>query len=311
MQVFKSLNNLPKFNNAVVTIGTFDGVHLGHQKLLERINEIARKVNGESILITFHPHPRFVVQPDSDLKLLNTIDEKIELLEKYKVDNLIVAPFSKKFSNMPAISYVKDFLVENFKPHTLVIGYDHHFGKDRSGNINLLEEYKHIFAYKLEQISKETIDDIDISSTKIRQALLQGNVENANQLLGHEYTINGFVTKGNQIGRKIGFPTANVQLLVDYKLIPKNGVYIAKVKVENNIYEAMLNIGVRPTIEGLNKTIEVNILNFDKNIYGENIEIIMIEYIREEKKFENIEALKKQLGKDKINALAYFKTHNK
>lgn len=306
MQVFKSLENLPQFKNAVVTIGTFDGVHLGHQKLLERINELAKKNDGESILITFHPHPRFVVQPDSDLKLLNTIDEKIDLLKKYKVNNVVVAPFSKEFSNMPAISYVKDFLVENFKPHTLVIGYDHHFGKNRSGNIDLLEEYKNIFGYNVEQISKETIQDIDISSTKIREALAQGKVQTANKLLGHEYSINGFVTKGEQLGRKIGFPTANVQLLVDYKLIPKNGVYIVNVKVKNSLYKGMLNIGVRPTIEGLNKTIEVNIFDFDQDIYGEKIEVILLKYIREEQKFESLEALKQQLNKDKAEALAYF-----
>lgn len=306
MQVFKSLDNLPQFKNAVVTIGTFDGVHLGHQKLLERINELAKKINGESILITFHPHPRFVIQPDSDLKLLNTIDEKIELLEKYKVNNVVVAPFSKEFSNMPAISYVKDFLVENFKPHTLVIGYDHHFGKNRSGNIDLLEEYKDIFGYNVEQISKETIQDIDISSTKIREALAQGKVQTANKLLGHKYSINGFVTKGEQLGRKIGFPTANVQLLVDYKLIPKNGVYIVNVKVKNSFYKGMLNIGVRPTIEGLNKTIEVNIFDFDQDIYGEKIEVILLKYIREEQKFESLEALKQQLNNDKKTALTYF-----
>ncbi|MCB0538602.1 MAG: bifunctional riboflavin kinase/FAD synthetase [Bacteroidetes bacterium] len=306
MQVFKSLDNLPQFKNAVVTIGTFDGVHLGHQKLLERINELAKKNDGESILITFHPHPRFVVQPDSDLKLLNTIDEKIDLLKKYKVNNVVVAPFSKEFSNMPAISYVKDFLVENFKPHTLVIGYDHHFGKNRSGNIDLLEEYKDIFGYNVEQISKETIQDIGISSTKIREALAQGKVQTANKLLGHEYSINGFVTKGEQLGRKIGFPTANVQLLVDYKLIPKNGVYIVNVKVKNSLYKGMLNIGVRPTIEGLNKTIEVNIFDFDQDIYGEKIEVILLKYIREEQKFESLEALKQQLNKDKAEALAYF-----
>lgn len=228
------------------------------------------------------------------------------MLKKYKVNNVVVAPFSKEFSNMPAISYVKDFLVENFKPHTLVIGYDHHFGKNRSGNIDLLEEYKDIFGYNVEQISKETIQDIGISSTKIREALAQGKVQTANKLLGHEYSINGFVTKGEQLGRKIGFPTANVQLLVDYKLIPKNGVYIVNVKVKNSLYKGMLNIGVRPTIEGLNKTIEVNIFDFDQDIYGEKIEVILLKYIREEQKFESLEALKQQLNKDKAEALAYF-----
>lgn len=308
MKVFKNLQELPKFKNAILTIGTFDGVHKGHQKLLERLNTLAKKHDGESILITFHPHPRFVINPDDkSLKLLNTLDEKIQLLEKYKLDTLIVAPFSVEFSQMPAISYIKNFLVENFHPKTIVIGYDHQFGVNRSGDINLLKEYEHIFEYSVEQISKETLKDIGISSTKIRNALSEGQIETANKLLGHSYTITGFVIKGAQLGRTIGFPTANLQLEVDYKLIPKTGVYAVLVKVKNQIYKGMLNIGYRPTVEGQFKTIEVNLFDFNEDIYGEKIELQLLTFVREEKKFDGLEQLKEQLNKDKQNVIEILK----
>ena len=301
MEVYKDLNNLPKFKNAILTIGTFDGVHKGHQKILERLNTLAKQHDGESILITFHPHPRFVLQPDNkSLKLLNTLEEKIQLLEKYKLDKLVVAPFSVEFSQMPAIAYIRNFLVENFSPKTIVIGYDHQFGVNRSGDIDLLEEFQELFEYKVEQISKETLKDIDISSTKIRTALTEGNIEVANNLLGHPYTLIGFVIKGEQLGRTIGFPTANIQLEVDYKLIPKNGVYAVLININNETYKGMLNIGFRPTVEGQFKTIEVNIFDFNQNIYGEKIELQLLHYIREEHKFENLDALKSQLNQDYI-----------
>ena len=304
MRVFKDLNNLPDFKNAIVTIGTFDGVHKGHQKILERIASLAKESNGESILITFHPHPRFVLQPgNKDLKLLNTLEEKIDLLEHYGLDNLIVAPFSKAFSQMPALAYIKNFLVENTQAKTIVIGYDHHFGINRSGNIALLEEYQKVFNYEVQQITKETLEDIDISSTKIRNALLEGKVNISNQLLGHNYTLSGFVTKGKQLGRTISFPTANLQLTVDYKLIPKTGVYAVKVKIKGKSYNGMLNIGYRPTIEGTSKTIETNIFDFDEDIYGEEISLELIARIRDEQKFENLDSLKKQLAQDKLSSL--------
>jgi riboflavin kinase/FMN adenylyltransferase len=299
MRVFKSLDNLPQFKYAIVTIGTFDGVHLGHQKLLERIKLLAKKNGGESILITFHPHPRFVVNPDDrSLKLINTLEEKLQLLEHYCIDNVVVAPFTLAFSKIPAIEYVKDFLVENFNPHTIVIGYDHHFGRNRSGNIHLLKEYQSVFGFEVEEISKEMLEDIDISSTKIRNALNNGEVSTAAELMGHHYSLSGFVIKGEQNGRKMGFPTANIQLPVHYKLIPKNGVYAVKVLLKNKSYKGMLNIGYRPTFEGANKSIEVHILNFDQNIYGEEIEVQFIEFIRNEQKFEGIDTLKKQLEID-------------
>jgi riboflavin kinase / FMN adenylyltransferase len=303
MRVFKSLENLPKFKNAVITIGTFDGVHLGHQKLIERINQIAATHQGESVVITFHPHPRFVVNPDDkSLKLINTLEEKIQLLGKYKIDNLVVVPFTLAFSQQAAIEYVKNFLVGNFKPSTIVIGYDHHFGQNRSGNISLLKEYATIFGYKVEEISKEMLEDIDISSTKIRKALADGNVKIAGELMGHYYFLTGFVVKGDQNGRKIGFPTANIQLPVHYKLIPKNGVYAVKVKINQSLYCGMLNIGYRPTFEGANKSIEVHVFDFNQDIYGEEIQVKFVDYLREEKKFDSLEALKKQLTEDAIAA---------
>lgn len=307
MRVFKNLEELPEFKNTVITIGTFDGVHKGHQKILKRIIDIAKSRNGESILITFYPHPRFVLQPgNKDLKLLNTLDEKIRLLENFGLDNLVVAPFSKGFSQMPALAYIKDFLVENFHPNTIVIGYDHHFGINRSGDIALLKEYQKIFQFQVEQISKETIEDIAISSTKIRKALLAGDIETGAQLLGHPYQLSGYVIKGEQIGRTIGFPTANIQLTVNYKLIPKTGVFAVLINVQGKAYKGMLNIGFRPTVEGNSKTIEVNIFDFNKDIYGEEISITLVKRLRDEKKFKNLEALKKQITSDKKEALTCF-----
>ena len=307
MRVFKNLEELPKFKNTVITIGTFDGVHKGHQKILKRITDIAQSINGESILITFYPHPRFVLQPgNKDLKLLNTLDEKISLLENFGLDNLVVAPFSKGFSQMPALAYIKDFLVENFQPNTIVIGYDHHFGFNRSGDIDLLKEYQKVFQFQVEQISKETIEDIAISSTKIRKALLAGDIETSTHLLGHPYQLSGYVIKGEQIGRTLGFPTANIQLTVNYKLIPKTGVYAVMIHIQGENYKGMLNIGFRPTVEGNSKTIEVNIFDFNKNIYGEEISITLVKRLRDEKKFKNLEALKKQITSDKKETLACF-----
>tara|TARA_Y100000385_G_scaffold253980_1_gene278494 strand:+ start:324 stop:1250 length:927 start_codon:yes stop_codon:yes gene_type:complete len=307
MRVFKNLEELPKFKNTVITIGTFDGVHKGHQKILKRITDIAQSRNGESILITFNPHPRFVLQPgNKDLKLLNTLDEKIRLLENFGLDNLVVAPFSKDFSQMPALAYIKDFLVENFHPNTIVIGYDHHFGINRSGDINLLKEYQKVFQFQVEQISKETIEDIAISSTKIRKALLAGDIETGGHLLGYPYQLSGYVIKGEQIGRTLGFPTANIQLTVNYKLIPKTGVFAVMIHVQGKNYKGMLNIGFRPTVEGNSKTIEVNIFDFNKDIYGEEISITLVKRLRDEKKFKSLEALKKQITSDKKEALKYF-----
>ena len=305
MRVFRDLDHLPSFKNAVVTIGTFDGVHLGHQKLIARINALAREHDGESIIVTFHPHPRLVINPeDTTLKLLNTTEEKVALLSQYKVDNIVVVPFSRDFSEQEAEEYISDFLVNSFHPAYIVIGYDHRFGRNRSGDFALLEKCKEQFGYKLEAITKEMLDDIAISSTNIRHALQQGNVTMANDLLGHNYTLSGIVVKGLQNGRKLGFPTANIQVGDPNKLIPGTGIYAVRVHYHDIVYNGMLSIGFNPTFDGKEQTIEVNILDFDKEIYGESLTLEFIQFIRHEKKFESLEDLIKAIEHDKMQTIA-------
>jgi len=299
MKIFRSLEalNIP---NAVLTIGTFDGVHQGHQKIIARINELAQQHHGESVILTFHPHPRLIINPnDTSLKLLNTLDEKIELLEKYGVNNLIITPFSKEFSEMSAEAYVKDFLYKAIKPKAIVIGYDHRFGKDRTGGLHTFNELKTELNFDLEEISQQTIDDVTISSTKVRNALLESNIAVANQLLGHAYTLSGKVVKGASLGRILGFPTANIDVQDTHKLIPNEGIYAVKAQHNNIWYKAMLYIGNRPTFNGKNQTIEVNIFDFAENIYDQNITIEFVASIRGDIKFATADALVHQLKKDK------------
>lgn len=302
MRVFRDLNNLPAFKNSVITIGTFDGVHKGHQKLIERINFLAQQNEGESIIITFHPHPRIVINPeDKTLRLLNTIDEKVALLEKYGVDNVVIVPFSRDFSEQTAEDYISNFLVKNFSPKNIVIGYDHKFGKNRTGDYHLLEQMKDRYGYRMEEISKETLDDIGISSTKIRNALQSADIKLANELLGHNYTVSGTVVRGLQNGRKLGFPTANLQVADEYKLIPKTAIYAVKVTdaaAPGQSYKGMLSIGYNPTFEGKEQTIEVNILDYNKDIYGNTLTLEFIEYIRNEKKFDSLDALIAEIKND-------------
>jgi len=304
MRVFRDLDHLPSFKNAVVTIGTFDGVHLGHQKLIARISALAHEHDGESIIVTFHPHPRLVINPeDTTLKLLNTTEEKVHLLSQYKVDNVVVVPFSRDFSEQEAEEYISDFLVKSFHPAYIVIGYDHRFGRNRSGDFALLQKCKEQYGYELEAISKEMLDDIAISSTNIRHALQQGNITMANDLLGHHYTLSGIVVKGLQNGRKLGFPTANIQVADPNKLIPGTGIYAVRVHYQNAIYNGMLSIGFNPTFDGKEQTIEVNILDFDKDIYGESLTLEFIQFIRQEKKFESKEELIKAIDNDKLQTI--------
>lgn len=302
MRVFRDLNNLPAFKNSVITIGTFDGVHKGHQKLIERINFLAQQNQGESIIITFHPHPRLVINPqDKSLRLLNTIDEKINLLEKYGVDNLVIVPFSRDFSEQAAEDYISNFLVKSFHPKNIVIGYDHKFGKNRTGDYHLLEQMKEHYGYTMEEISKETLDDIGISSTKIRNALQSNEVSLANDLLGHNYTLTGTVVRGLQNGRKLGYPTANLQVNDENKLIPKTGIYAVKVTdaaAPGETYKGMLSIGYNPTFDGKEQTIEVNILDYNKDIYGNTLTLEFIAFIRNEKKFDSLEALIDEIKND-------------
>ncbi|MCW3127367.1 MAG: Riboflavin biosynthesis protein, partial [Bacteroidetes bacterium] len=271
-----------------------------HQKLISRINDIAREIGGESIIITFHPHPRLVINPDDrSLKLLNTIEEKIKLLSECHIDNVVVVPFSRDFSEQSAESYIHDFLVKNFHPAHIVIGYDHKFGRNRAGDFSLLQMHQQECGYHLEAISKEMLDDIAISSTNIRHSLQEGNITSANELLGHNYTLTGIVVKGLQNGRKLGYPTANIQVPDPNKLIPRTGIYAVKVHSEGKVYKGMLSIGFNPTFDGTEQTIEVNILNFDKDIYGESLTLEFIRYIRGEKKFDSVEDLIRAIDGDK------------
>ncbi len=299
MRVFRSVEGLPEFKNGVLTIGTFDGVHLGHQEIIKRINQEAAAIGGESIIVTFHPHPRLVVNPnDTSLKLLNTLEEKIALLERFGVDNLIVAPFSIEFSKLTAREYVEDFLWKNVRPKKVVIGYDHRFGNNREGGLELFLEMGKELGFEVEEIAKQMVDDLAVSSTKVRTALQNGDVVQANHLLGYEYSLHGTVVEGHQMGRKLGYPTANIQPNNPNKLIPSKGVYAVRVKLEGQLYPAMMNIGDNPTFEGRKASIEANLFDFDRDIYGMELDVTFVQRLRSELKFDNIDALIKQMADD-------------
>jgi riboflavin kinase/FMN adenylyltransferase len=300
MQIHKGLYNLPDFKNAVLTIGTYDGVHFGHQQIIKRINDIAQEINGESILLTFDPHPRLVLHPNDDtLKLISTIDEKEELLETFGLNHLVINEFSKEFSNMDATEYVEKILVNNFHPKKIVIGYDHRFGKDRKGNIDLLRELSAKYNYEVEEIPAQTLDEISVSSTKVRNALLEGDIKHANQFLAHPFTIKGKVVHGDKIGRILGFPTANIEISNPHKLIPASGVYAVKIKIDNEFYKGALSIGYRETVFDNSKlTIEVFILDFDGDLYNKDLDMIFVDYLRPQIKYENWDLLKVQIEKD-------------
>ncbi len=308
MKVFKGLENLPVFKNPVITIGTFDGVHCGHAKIIERLRKKAVEVNGESVIITFEPHPRLVLSNQtSTIELLTTLDEKIEALQTMQVDNLVIVPFTIAFSEISAEAYIHDFLVNHFHPHTFIIGYDHHFGKGRKGNYQLLESVKDTFSFQLEEIPMQEIEHITVSSTKIRDALRNGHIKKANELLGKKYSLEGIVAHGEKRGRLIGFPTANIHVEEKHKLIPAKGVYVVNIFIDNNQYKGMMNIGVRPTVTNANQlSLEVNIFDFNEEIYTEKIRIEFIDRLRDEKKFNGIDELVEQLKKDKQEAMTYF-----
>ncbi len=303
MKVYYNLADFEALKNAVVTSGTFDGVHLGHQKILQILRETAQKTGGESVVLTFWPHPRVVVSKDSqDLKLLSTIDEKIELLENQGVDHLLVIPFTREFSELTSEEYVKDILLKQIGTKKLVIGYDHRFGRNREGGFDYLKANSELFGIEIEEIPRQEIENLTISSTKIRQSLMIGEVSSANELLGRKYSFTGIVVKGRQLGRTIGFPTANVQVSQFYKLIPANGVYAVRTFFRNQWHEGMMNIGTRPTVDGIGRTQEVNIFNFDDDIYGETVTVEIIDYIRPEQKFNGLDELKAQILADKTKS---------
>jgi len=307
MKVFRSLDNLPLFRNAVVTLGTFDGVHAGHRILIESITAEAKRLGGESVLLTFDKHPRTVIRPDeTEPKLLTTSDEKITLLESLGVDNLVVIPFTKEFSQLSARDYVSDFLVKLFHPSVIVIGYNHRFGHHRDGSIELLQKLAPENKFTVKEINKQLVNDIAVSSTRIRVALEEGDIATANELLGYEYTLNGLVVKGDQRGRTIGFPTANVKSSSEHKLVPARGVYITMTAVDGHEHRSMTNIGIRPTVGGTLEHVETHLIAYDGDLYGQNVTLHFHKRLRDEQKFNGIDALKSQLEKDKEATERFF-----
>lgn len=308
LKVFNHIASYTSQKPTVLTIGTFDGVHIGHKKIIEKLVKSAKQGNTEAVILTFFPHPRMVLQKDTSIKLLNTIEEKIELLSKSGLNTLIIHPFDQTFSELSAEEFVKEILIDKFNLNRIVIGYDHRFGKNRTAGIEELILFGEKFGFEVEQISVQEIEQISVSSTKIRQALEEGKITLANSYLGYDYFFSGTVIKGKQLGRTIGFPTANIKVSETYKLIPKSGVYIVKVDLENSMQAyGMMNIGTNPTVNGTEQSIEVNILDFNEDIYGKNICISLLERIREEQKFSSVEELKNQLEEDRKITVNYFK----
>lgn len=300
----------------MVTIGTFDGVHYGHQKIIKRLCELAKSSGGESVILTFFPHPRMIIDPENqDLKLINTIKEKAEIIANLGVDHLIITPFTRDFSNLNAQEYIEKILVNTIGTKKIIIGYDHRFGKDRKGGMKELETYANIFDYTVEEIPEQDINDVAVSSTKIRKALLEGDVALAADYLGYFFSISGPVIKGDKIGRTIGFPTANIFVEETYKLIPGDGIYAVTIEMEAQsksqnaqitTYKGMAYIGQRPTINGMTRNIEVNIFDFDREIYGQTIKMNFMKFLRHDVKFTGLEALTTQLHQDKKDTLAFF-----
>ena len=325
MKIYNHINEFKKLDNAVVTIGTFDGVHLGHQKIIGKLVEEAAKTNGETVILTFFPHPRMILHPeDHQLKLINNMIEKAALLSSLGVNHLIITPFTRDFSNLSPENYIKDILVDKIGTKTIIIGYDHRFGKDRSGSLKELQHFSTTFNYKVEEIPEQDINDVTVSSTKIREAILAGDVKTAHNFMGHPFSLTGKVIKGDQIGRTLGYPTANLFIEENYKLIPSDGIYAVEVKIQDlrnknqvidnpfqpnqskiknqksKIYKGMAYIGHRPTINGMSQNIEVNIFDFADDIYHQHIQLDFLHFIRHDIKFENLEQLTAQLAKDKI-----------
>jgi riboflavin kinase/FMN adenylyltransferase len=303
MKVYTNIDDFKEVRNPVVTTGMFDGVHLGHQKIISRLKEVAQEQNGETVILTFYPHPRMVLFPeDNELELLNTQKEKIELLEKYGIDHLIIYPFTKEFSRLSSVEFVRNILVNKIKTKRLVIGYNHHFGRNREGSFEHLKEYGPLYGFEVEEIPAQDVDHVEISSTKIRNALHAGDIKTATTFLGHLYSISGKVVEGLKLGRTIGYPTANIIIGDKYKLIPGDGIYTVKIKYDDKTFDGMLSIGNNPTIEGKGRSIEVNIFGFDNNIYNQELTIYFIDRLRDEMKFNNLEELKDQLIKDEENS---------
>lgn len=301
IKVHYDLKNLPDFNKPVITIGTFDGVHSGHQQIIAQLKKEAKEIGGETVIITFHPHPRKVVS-EKQIFILTTLPEKIVLLDKSGVDHLIVVPFNEAFSQQSAEEYIEHFLIDKIHPHTIIIGYDHKFGKGRKGDYHLLEEYGKKSGFIVKEIPEHILNEVTVSSTRIRKALLENNLESANKYLGYPYFFEGKVVDGNKLGRELGYPTANMEVPDKEKLIPGNGIYAVRIKIQEDetIYDGMMSIGIRPTIGGKERIIEVNIFDFEEDIYGKSCRIFLYAYLREELKFENLSQLQDKMALDKI-----------
>lgn len=337
MKIYNQLSDFKKLDNAVVTIGTFDGVHYGHQKIVKRLCELAKSSGGESVILTFFPHPRMIIDPENqDLKLINTIKEKAEILADLGVDHLIITPFTRDFSNLNPAEYIQHILVDTIGTKQIIVGYDHRFGKDRKGGMAELEAFSEIYNYTIEEIPEQDINDVAVSSTKIRKALLEGDVALAATYLGYHFAINGPVIKGDKIGRTIGFPTANIFVEETYKLIPSDGIYAVTIEMDLEVksqkskvesqdsslkgelstlnsklitFKGMAYIGQRPTINGMTRNIEVNIFDFNREIYGQHIKMNFLKFLRHDVKFTGLETLTQQLHQDKLDTLAFFKSN--
>ncbi|NNK60262.1 MAG: bifunctional riboflavin kinase/FAD synthetase [Flavobacteriaceae bacterium] len=298
-------------SDSVVTIGTFDGVHIGHQKIINRLVKIAKKKTYQAVVLTFFPHPRMVLQKDSSLKLINTIDEKSLLLERFGVDHLVVKEFTTEFSRMSAHDFVRDVLIGKLQTKHIIIGYDHHFGRNRAANIDDLREFGSIFEFDVTEISAQEVNEVAVSSTKIRTALIEGDLKVANKYLGYDFMLTGTVVKGKGIGKKLDFPTANLHIEEPYKLIPKNGVYVVRSQYNGKTIFGMMNIGTNPTFnDGKVQFIEINFFDFNDDLYGKKLQIDMLQRLRDEQKFESVDDLKEQLKKDRQMALSFIKDHN-
>ena len=311
MKIIRSIADFDSSEKTIVTIGTFDGIHIGHKKILKNLITTAREEGKKSVLLTFFPHPRMVLQKDKTILLLNTLDEKSMLLEKMGLDFLIIHPFSKEFSRLTALEFVRDILVNKLNTSRLIIGYDHHFGKNREGNIHQLKEYSLLYDFKIEEIPAQDIDDVSVSSTKIRKALKEGNLKTANNYLGYYYMLSGTVVNGKKLGGTIGFPTANIEIKEPYKLIPSTGVYIIRTRINGDLYNGIMNIGFNPTVLGKHQTIEAHLFDFNENIYGEKIKIEFLYFLREEQKFKSVEELVTQLNIDKENAISFLSNNTR
>ena len=301
MTIYNNINEFSSINKTILTIGTFDGVHLGHQKVLERLTNSAKENKLESTVLTFFPHPRTILNPNKPLKLINSVKERTKLLNRSKVDNLIIHPFDKNFSELDPEKYVFEILVKKLKAKIILIGYDHKFGKNRTADITDLKIYGKKYGFKVIEIKAKEISNIAISSTKIRKAISEGNISTVKKYLGYDFSLSGKIVHGKSIGRTLGFPTANIEVKEEYKLLPKNGVYLIQSFINHNKYFGMMNIGIKPTIKESSKTIEVNFFDFEGDLYHKNIEVNIKKFIRDEIKFDSLELLKSQIQKDKIN----------